>query len=63
MSDEPDRKPLTLRNALISLLALAAAVVGGFLFYLAFHSIPLAIFTGGATFAGAWRFYNGFIAE
>jgi hypothetical protein len=64
MPTGPNRKPpLTLRHAFILMLALITAILGGTLFYLAIHSIWLGIFTGGATFVAAWRFYNEFIAD
>jgi hypothetical protein len=61
MSNKPNRPPLTLRDALVILLSLLVGVAGGYLFYLGTHSVPLAILTGGAAFAAAWRFFNAFI--
>ena len=54
-------KPLTIRYALILLLALITAVTAGFLLYLAGHSVALSVLTAGGTFAASWRFYDDII--
>jgi len=62
MSKHEPTKPVSLRLALITLLAAITAVAGGSLLYAGLHSIALAILSGGAAFAGAWRFYDEIIA-
>jgi hypothetical protein len=54
-------KPFTVRDALVLLLALITAVAAGWLFYAATRSVPLAILTGGAAFAAAWKFFDSLI--
>jgi len=54
-------KPLTIRYALILLLALITAMTAGFLLYLAAHSAALSILTAGGALAAAWRFYDDII--
>jgi hypothetical protein len=54
-------KPLTIRHALILLLALITAVTAGFLLYLAVRSVALSVLTAGGTLTASWRFYNDII--
>lgn len=58
---EPNPKALTLRYALIMLLALITAAVAGGLYWLATKSVPMAILTGGGTFGAAWVFFDRLI--
>lgn len=62
MPTPPKPKPLTIRHALILLLALITAVTAGFLLYLAVHSVALSILATSGTLAASWRFYNDIIA-
>lgn len=58
----PTPKPLTIRYALILLLALITAVTAGSLLYLSIHSVALSILTAGGAFAASWHFYDDIIA-
>jgi hypothetical protein len=62
MPTPPKPKPLTLRYALILLLALITAVTTGVLLYLSIHSTALSILTAGGALAASWRFYDDIIA-
>jgi len=63
MSTLPNPKPSSLRNALLLLLTLGTAVIGGYLYYMETMSGTLSILTGVTMFAAAWRFYNEIISE
>ncbi len=54
-------QPFTVRTALVMFMALVVAIVAGALFYTAVHAIGLAVLTGGAAFASAWRFFDWLI--
>jgi hypothetical protein len=58
-SDE--EKPFSARTALLLVLSTVTALVAGGLFYLGTGSVPLAVFTGGATFGAAWVFFDRLI--
>jgi hypothetical protein len=61
MPTPPKPKPLTIRYALILLLALITALTAGFLVYLSIHSAVLSILTAGSALVTSWRFYDDII--
>ncbi|MBN6034203.1 hypothetical protein [Amycolatopsis sp. 195334CR] len=54
-------QPFAVRTALVMFMALVVAGVAGGLFYTEVQSAGLAVLTGGATFASAWRFFDWLI--
>jgi hypothetical protein len=54
-------KPFSVRDALVLLISIITGVAAGFLFHAGTHSVPLAILTGGAAFAAAWKFFDSLI--
>lgn len=61
MPHSPQPKPLTIRYALILLLAVITAVTAGALLYLSAHSTALSILTAGGALTASWRFYDEII--
>jgi cell division septal protein FtsQ len=59
---EPTPKALSIRWALILIMAFVAAGVAGILFWLGTSSIPLAILTGATAFGAAWAFFDRVIS-
>ena len=62
-SKQADTKLISTRSALIMALALLAAVGSGVLTYLADHSVPAAIMTGGGAWAASVVFFNAIIGK
>lgn len=60
-ANDPDPKHFSVRTALVLLVALLAAVAAGYLFFAGTASVPLAILTGFASFAGTWTFVDRLI--
>jgi hypothetical protein len=56
-----DAKPLTIRSALILLIAALCAVAAGVLFWLASGSGPIAVLTGAGAFGASWTFFDRMI--
>jgi hypothetical protein len=49
---------MSIRYALITLMAIITGLGAGALFDAATHSLPLAVIAGCTAFGGAWRFYD-----
>jgi hypothetical protein len=62
VTPDPIRKALTVRFAVIAVLAFLTGVAAGVLYWLATVSIPMAILTGGAALGTSWVFYDRLIA-
>lgn len=63
MSDSSADPLLTLRAAVILLLALLAGAIAAVLMYLEYHSVPGAALTGGGAIGGAILLFNSVIAR
>jgi len=56
-----DPKHFSVRTSVVLLTALLAAVAAGYLFFSGTDSVPLAVLTGFASFAGTWTFVDRLI--
>lgn len=63
MAPDPRAPLLTVRAAVVLLLALVAGVLAGGLSYLANHSVPTAVLYGGTTAGGALVLFNSVIGR
>ena len=61
MSKKTEEKLLTLRTAVLLLIALAIGAAAGALTYLSDYDLPAAVLVGGATFAGTLGFLDKII--
>jgi hypothetical protein len=63
VSNSPGDSLLTVRAAVILLLALLTGTAAGVLAFLAYHSAPGAILTGGSAAGGAILLFNTVIGR
>jgi hypothetical protein len=54
---------LSIRSALLVLLALYAALVDAALLYAAHQAIPLILVTAAGAFVGAFHFFDGLVED
>jgi hypothetical protein len=58
-ANEP--KHFSVRTSVVLLIALLASIAAGYLFFAGTASVPLAVLTGFASFAGTWTFVDRLI--
>jgi hypothetical protein len=59
----PDKPKMSVRSALLVLLALYAALVDAALLYAARQAAPLILVTAAGAFVGAFHFFDGLIED